>query len=88
VTAAPFLGWSSMTDTCELPLFSGARLAEAPTTFIPLAVAFADVPPRPDQAPPPQRLPKRLRRRAGHLLLAATSVAGFATALLAGGVLG
>jgi hypothetical protein len=68
VTAAPFLGYSPMTDTRELPLFSGARLAEAPTTFVPLAVAFADVPPRPDDAPSPQRLPKRLRRRLASLI--------------------
>jgi hypothetical protein len=81
------VAWGPMTDTTELPLLSGARLAAAETQWIPLPVTFVG-PPEPQPQPTPQRLPKRLRRRAAaHLALAFTAAAGFATALLAGGVL-
>lgn len=64
---ADLLGWSSTaTDTTDLNM-SAARFAAAETTFIPLAVTFADRPPRPDEAPP-VRLPRRLRRRVRALI--------------------
>lgn len=79
------VAWSSMSDTVDLPLMSGARLAAAETQWIPLPIAFADPPPPP---PTPVRLPKRLRRRtAGHVALLAASLSGFATAIAAGGLL-
>jgi hypothetical protein len=61
---------SPMTDTIDLPCLSGGKLAQADTQWIPLPLAFADPPPRPEQADPiPERLPKRLRRRvAVHLV--------------------
>jgi hypothetical protein len=90
--AATF-AFSPMTDTTEIPMLSGARLAQADTEWIPFPVAFADSPP-PTPAPIPQRLPRRLRKRAAaHLAdafhssiltraaLLATAVAGFATAI-------
>jgi hypothetical protein len=62
--SAAFAHFSPMTDTRELPCLSGGRLAQADTQWIPLPLAFADPPPRPEQADPiPERLPKRLRRR-------------------------
>jgi hypothetical protein len=86
--------FSPMTDTTEIPMLSGARLAQADTEWIPFPVAFADAPPAAAPAPVPQRLPRRLRRRAAaHLAdafhssiatraaLLATAVAGFATAI-------
>jgi hypothetical protein len=88
--AATF-AFSPMTDTTEIPMLSGARLAAADTAWIPFPAVFADPPPA---APAPVRLPKRLRRRAAaHLAdafhssiltraaLLATAVAGFATAI-------
>jgi hypothetical protein len=72
-----------MTDTIDLPMLSGGKLAAAQTQWIPLPVAFAEPTPQPE--PQPVRLPKRLRRRtSGHLALLLTSVAGFATAIVAG----
>jgi hypothetical protein len=84
MTAAT-IAWGSATDTMELNM-SAARFAAADTTYIPLAVAFADPPPRPAPTPPPVRLPRRLRRRATSALsLALLSAAGFTTALTAAG---
>jgi hypothetical protein len=87
VTAAVHLGWSSVdTGTTELPRIYWQPIEEHPTTV--LHPVF-DLPPSPQEAPtpPPQRLPRRLRRRAAtHLALLVTSTAGFAAAL-AGAVL-
>jgi hypothetical protein len=81
---ADLLGWSStMTDTREIPAVRPLTEDHFPTVV--LHPVF-DLPPAP--VPVPQRLPKRLRRRAAaHLALAFTAAAGFATALVAGGVL-
>ncbi len=77
-----FLGWSPMTDTCELPIVWPG----GPPTMA-MHPVF-DLPPSPQEAPapPPVRLPRRLRRRvASHVALLVTSAFGFTAALTAGG---
>lgn len=90
MTAAPFLGYSPMTDTTEIPMLSGARLAQAHTQWIPFPLSWADPPASPEPTPPPVRLPKRLRRRAAQayrsalftrLALLTAAIGGFATAI-------
>jgi hypothetical protein len=85
MSAAVYPYWASATDTVELNM-SSARFAAADTMWLPLAVMFADPPPRPE--PCPERLPKRLRRRAALHLAESWRGALFTRAALAAAGLG